>query len=345
MRYVLVGTGLLVVAAACVREPDPLVDAGIDPAALSVFAQLPPIMSSDANPVTPAKVTLGRMLYYDSRLSRDGDVSCNSCHALDAYGVDHRPTSEGLRHQLGGRNAPTVYHAAGQVAQFWDGRAPSVEEQAKGPILNPIEMGMPDSGLVVERLRAQPEYVRAFRAAFPGEDQPVTYDHVGQAIGAFERGLVTPARWDALLGGNHRALTATELDGLRIFLDTGCQACHHGAYVGGTMFQRVGLVQPWPRQDDLGRFAITGREADRLVFKVPSLRNVDRTGPYFHDGRVATLDEAVRLMARHQLGRELTDGQIVAVVAWLESLTGPVPADYIAVPLLPASGTSPSAGP
>jgi cytochrome c peroxidase len=287
------------------------------------------------NPAPPARIALGRMLYYETRLSSDSTVSCNSCHLLNEYGVDHRPVSLGVKGQLGSRNAPTVFNAAGHLAQFWDGRAPTVEEQAKGPILNPVEMGMPSGDAVTERLKALPGYRAAFAAAFPGEADPVTYYNVGQAIGAFERGLVTPSRWDAFLAGDTGALTLAGKRGLETFVALGCSACHRGTYVGGEMFQKAGLVEPWPEQGDPGRYAVTHRRGDRLVFKVPSLRNVERTAPYFHNGQVATLEEAVRRMARYQLGRELRDAEVTSVVTWLKSLTGTIPQEYIAPPTRP----------
>lgn len=301
----------------------------IDSAQLAAFAPLPAAMESPANPVGEEKADLGRMLYYDTRLSRDQDLSCNSCHKLDAYGVDGRQFSVGTKGQLGGRNSPSVYNAAGQLAQFWDGRAPTVEEQAKGPILNPVEMAMPSGDEVVARLKAVPAYRAAFKAAFGGAD-PITYENVGLAIGAFERRLVTPAAWDRFLLGDTLALTPAERRGFNTFAATGCQACHNGALVGGAMFQKIGVVQPWPDQSDIGRAAITHQASDTLVFKVPSLRNVERTAPYFHKGTATTLPEAVRLMARHQVGRDLTDQQVAEIVAFLHALTGDLPAAYIA---------------
>jgi cytochrome c peroxidase len=303
-----------------------------DPTQLEVFGRLPASMPAPDDPATPARVALGRTLYYETRLSVDSTVSCNTCHLLGAYGVDHRPVSLGVRGQTGSRNAPTVFNAAGHRAQFWDGRAPTVEEQAKGPILNPVEMGMPSGAAVVQRLQALAEYRAAFAAAFPGEAEPVTYDNVGRAIGAFERGLVTPSRWDAFLAGDTAALTPEERRGLNTFAGLGCPACHRGPYVGGEMYEKAGLVEPWPDQSDLGRYVVTHRRGDRLVFKVPSLRNVERTAPYFHDGQVATLEEAVRWMARYQLGRELRDTEVAALVAWLKSLTGSVSEEYITPP-------------
>jgi cytochrome c peroxidase len=302
------------------------------PAQAELFGQLPRSMPAGDNLASPARVTLGRMLYYETRLSLDSSVSCNSCHLLGAYGVDLRPVSLGVRGQLGSRNAPSVYNAAAHLAQFWDGRAPNVEEQAKGPILNPVEMAMPSGDVVTERLKALPVYRAAFAAAFPGEANPVTYDNVGRAIGAFERGLVTPSRWDAFLGGDTAVLTDQEKEGLATFVSLGCAACHRGTYVGGEMYQKAGLVEPWPEQGDLGRYTVTHRAGDRLVFKVPSLRNVERTAPYFHNGQVATLEAAVRRMAHYQLGRDLTDAEVTSVVTWLKSLTGEIPREYIMPP-------------
>lgn len=305
------------------------------PAKLTMFAPLPGQMTSAANPMTPAKVTLGRLLYNEPVLSSGHDVSCATCHPLNGYGADGRRVSFGDLGHAGSRNAPTVYNAAGQVAQFWDGRAPTVEEQAKGPVLNPAEMAMPDSVAVLDHMRASALYRAMFKSAFPADRQPITYDNVGRAIGAFERGLVTPARWDKFLAGDTAALTAAERRGGATFVSVGCAGCHMGAYVGGASFQKLGLVKPWPTQTDSGRFKVTGRPEDMMVFKVPSLRNVAHTGPYFHDGSVADLREAVRLMARHQLGKELSDEQVGSIVTWLGSLTGELPGEYIANPPLP----------
>ncbi len=310
-------------------------DAG--PEALKMFAPLPAAMDSSSNPSTEAKIRLGRMLYYEPRLSKSQTVACNSCHLLDRYGVDNQRVSEGHRGLKGNRNAPTVYNAAGHVAQFWDGRAADVEEQAKGPVMNPVEMAMPSPAQVAAVLKSMPEYVSAFQAAFPNQPDPVTFDNMGTAIAAFERGLVTPGRWDRYLQGDQAALTAAEKRGLDTFISTGCAACHNGAYVGGAMFQKLGLVKPWTRDDDPGRFALTKNEADRRSFKVPSLRNIDKTGPYFHNGSVGSLKEAVALMAEYQGGRTLADADAQAIVIWLRTLTGPIPAQYIEKPSLPRS--------
>lgn len=302
---------------------------------LGLFAPLPALMTANGQSPTAAQVALGRRLYHETVLSGGHDVSCNTCHPLNGYGADGRRVSFGSHGLTGGRNAPTVYNAAGQVAQFWDGRAPTVEEQAKGPILNPAEMAMPNSGAVLEHMRGSAEYRTAFRAAFPNEAQPITYDNVGLAIGAFERGLVTPSRWDKFLAGDSSALTTDEQRGLATFVRVGCSGCHNGAYVGGQSFQKLGLVKAWPTSVDSGRIKVTHQASDLFVFKVPSLRNVEKTGPYFHDGSIASLDEAIRLMGRHQLGVELTDTQVRDIHTWLGSLTGELPAAYIAAPPLP----------
>jgi len=327
MRYLVMAlvAGL---ALGCQRQQD----VTIDQAQLAAFAPLPVTVVSEENPVTPAKVDLGWRLYYETRLSADGSQSCNSCHMLDAYGADGRPVSTGVTGEQGGRNAPTVYNAAGHIAQFWDGRAPDVEEQAKGPILNPIEMGMPTAADVMARLAQVPGYVDAFASAFPDDPRPMTYDNLGRAIGAFERQLLTPSRWDRYLEGDPNALTADERRGLRAFLDAGCQGCHNGPYMGGRMFQKIGVVTPWPAEQDVGRFAVTQNPADSMVFKVPSLRNIVKTGPYFNNGIVTTLDEGISLMGRHQLGVTLSDAQIASIIVFLGALTGDVPAKYVAPP-------------
>jgi len=327
MRYL--ALMLLAVPVLGCQRPNDVV---INSEQLAVFAPLPASMPSEANPTSPAKVELGWRLYYETQLSANGTQSCNSCHLLDAYGADGKSVSTGVTGQQGGRNAPTVYNAAGHIAQFWDGRAADVEAQAKGPILNPIEMGMPSSGDVLARLGNLPGYRKAFAAAFPGEPNPLTYDNVGKAIGAFERELVTPSRWDTYLGGDPAALSPDEKRGLQVFLASGCQGCHNGPYMGGLMFQRLGVVQPWPNSSDLGRFSVTGSPTDSLVFKVPSLRNITKTGPYFNSGSVTSLDEGVRLMARHQLGTELTPDQVTSIVTYLQALTGDAPAKYVVPP-------------
>jgi cytochrome c peroxidase len=300
-----------------------------------MMGNLPEEMSSDANPITEAKVNLGRMLFYDPRLSKGRDISCNSCHSLQDYGMDGKRVSSGHLGQVGSRNSPSVYHAAGQIAQFWDGRAADVEEQAKGPVLNPVEMAMASPQDVEATLRSIPGYRAPFRAAFPDSAEPVTFDNMARAIGAFERKLVTPSRWDRFLNGEPGTLTAEEMAGHREFMHEGCAGCHNGPYIGGRMFQKLGAEKEWPSTEDLGRIEITKNSVDRMVFKVPSLRNVNQTAPYFHDGKVTTLDEAVRLMGVYQLNTKLEDRQVKQIVAWLEVLTGEIPREYIRAPVLP----------
>ena len=305
--------------------------------ALSGFGPLPPVALDPNNLVTQAKVDLGRMLYYDARLSRNHDVSCNSCHMLDKFGVDNEPTSPGHRAQRGDRNSPTVYNAALHIAQFWDGRAPDVEAQAKGPILNPVEMASRSETDVVAVLSSMPGYVDAFAAAYPAQLRPVTYDNMAKAIGAFERKLMTPGRFDAFMKGELSALDATERRGLETFLAVGCNTCHTGSALGGQLYRKLGFIFPY-ETEDLGREKVTGLATDRHVFKVPSLRNVAETGPYLHDGSITDLREMVRIMGYHQLGQTLTEAQISDIVAFLGALTGTIDEQYIARPALPASG-------
>lgn len=305
--------------------------------AAAIFQPLPTDPPAGANELTDARVDLGRMLYYDTRLSKNHDVSCNTCHQLDKWGVDGTPTSTGHKAQVGGRNSPTVYNASLHVAQFWDGRAKDVEEQAGGPMLNPIEMAMPDGGTVTKTLQSIPGYAPLFQAAFPGVESPVSYENAAIAIGAFERKLLTPAPFDAFLSGKLDALNKEQQDGLAAFMDAGCTTCHSGVTVGGQAYFKMGLVQPY-ETTDMGRFDVTKDEADKMVFKVPSLRNIEKTAPYLHDGKIASLDEAIGLMGRHQLGKELDPAQVASIKTFLGSLTGDLPTDYIKQPTLPESG-------
>jgi len=304
---------------------------------LQQFSRLPEVIPSKAGPPTEPMISLGRMLYFDTRLSRSQTISCNSCHPLDRYGADGQPTSAGYQGQRGERNSPTVYNAAAEFVQFWDGRSPSVEDQAKGPLLNPIEMAMPSAEAVVDVLTSMPDYVAAFRRAFPGERNPVTFDHAAQAVGAFERKLVTPSRWDQFLAGDEVVLSAEEKGGFNVFVEEGCSNCHTGLLVGGNAYQRLGVRRLYPDASDPGRYNVTKSEPDRMFFKIPSLRNVEMTGPYFHKGKVDTLHEAVVQMADYQLGKKISDRRVEAIVTWLKSLTGDIPLDYVKPPDLPKS--------
>ncbi|MGB0619512.1 MAG: cytochrome-c peroxidase [Myxococcota bacterium] len=305
--------------------------------AKATLGVLPSEVPNPDNPRTDAKVDLGRMLYYDARLSKNHDVSCNSCHMLDSFGVDNQPNSPGHRGQRGDRSSPTVYNAALHVAQFWDGRAPDVEAQAKGPVLNPIEMAMPSEAVVLEVLGSIPGYVDAFAVAFPDEETPLTYDNMARAIGVFERSLTTPSRFDAFLEGELNALTAQEQRGLDTFLSVGCNSCHNGPAIGGMLYRKLGFIFPYETEDP-GRENVTGSPVDRHVFKVQSLRNITETAPYLHDGSVATLPEMVRIMGKHQIGIDLSDEQVADIIAFLGALTGEPDAEYIAKPVLPESG-------
>jgi cytochrome c peroxidase len=271
---------------------------------------------------SPALVDLGKKLYFEKRLSANNSISCNSCHVVDKKrgGVDNEPTSPGAFSKRGGRNSPTVLNAGFQFAQFWDGRASSLEHQAKGPILNPIEMAMPNDADVLKRLRQARNYPAMFNKAFPGQKDPITYDNVAAAIAAFERTLITHDRFDDFLNGDDRALNQQELRGLETFLSVGCTSCHNGPAVGGNAYQKIGLVKPYETAD-AGRFDVTKDNDDKHKFKVPILRNIELTGPYFHDGKLKSLDEVVKKMAWHQLGTELTDQQVSDLVAFLKTMT------------------------
>lgn len=336
-HWIVLAVVVFMLAYGCTRGTEPTPLSVVDPAKLKMFAPLPDTAMPSPGSLESARAALGRMLYYDVRLSKSQTIACNSCHKLDTYGVDNEPTSPGYKGQRGNRNSPTVYNAAGHFAQFWDGRARDVEEQAKGPVLNPAEMAMSSEKHVVAVLKSMPEYVRAFRRAFPEAKDAVTYDNMANAIGAFERGLLTPARWDKFLKGDQAALTQAEKAGFGTFLDAGCATCHSGAFLGGNFFQKLGLAKDYPETQDPGRFGLTKNDADRMLFKVPSLRNIDRTGPYFHNGRVPTLEQAVLRMSEYQLGRQLSDKEVTSIVVWMKSLTGEIPAEYIRKPDLPKS--------
>jgi cytochrome c peroxidase len=273
---------------------------------------------------TPERVELGRTLYFDPRLSINDSQSCATCHLLGgkSAGMDQRPTSPGARGETGTRNTPTVLNAGWQFVQFWDGRAKDLADQAGQPILNPIEMGMPDERSVVDKLVGLETYEQPFRAAFPDSDEPITYGNLREAIAAFERTLRSESRFDDFLAGDRSALTEQEVRGLDRFIRVNCVKCHDGPLVGGAIYEKLGIYGTFQNREDQGRFEVTGDDADRMRFKVPQLRNVAVTGPYFHDGSVVTLEEAVRIMARIQLDKELPDAQVADIVAFLGALTG-----------------------
>jgi cytochrome c peroxidase len=331
-----------VVASAAEAKPQPPPAAAlaapgpeIEPRMLRKFAPLRARFDPPGRVPTEAQIQLGRMLFYDTRLSADNDLSCNSCHPLERYGVDGEPFSIGRKGQRGRRNSPTVFNAAGHFQQFWDGRAPDVEAQAAGPILNGGEMGMYDRKTLEARLRGVAGYEPLFRAAFPGVAQPIILENVALAVAAFERGLSTPSRWDRYLKGDLNALTQAEKDGFKTFSEVGCAGCHRGEFVGADRFQRAGVTQPWPNQLDCGRAEVTKSPDDKMVFKVPSLRNIIHTGPYFHDASAVDLPTAVRTMATVQIGSDLTQAEVDSIIVWLKVLTGTIDTAYIARPTLP----------
>jgi len=265
------------------------------------------------------RIELGKKLYFEKKLSANGTLSCNSCHNLDNYGVDNEPTSPGFDGTRGGRNSPTVYNSAIHLAQFWDGRAKDVEEQALGPLLNPIEHGLKDKKQTMKIL-ADAGYKPLFKKAFKGYKYPFTFKNIGKAIGAFEKTLMTPTRFDDFLAGDTSILSSSEKRGLSKFIEVGCVNCHNGMGIGGETYQKLGLEVPYPTQDK-GRFDVTKDEDDMHVFKVPSLRNVVKTYPYFHDGHVKSLTQAIKIMGKHQLNAKLTNREISDIKSFLGSLT------------------------
>jgi len=291
--------------------------------ASSLFGALPATMPGSEND-TPERIALGKRLYFETQLSENNSQSCNTCHMVDGQraGVDNEITSKGAHGTPGERNSPTVLNAGYHFVQFWDGRAADLVEQAKGPILNPVEMAMASEKDVEKRLASIEGYPEAFAAAFPGSKRSISYQNVAEAIAAFERTLISRSRFDAYMEGDRAALTDAEKRGLQTFITTGCIACHMDNTFGGTMYQKVGLVNPYPTTD-VGRFAVTKDPADSMMFKVPSLRNVALTAPYFHNGSVPTLEKAVELMAWHQLGRKIEPADIGHIVTFLKSLSDP----------------------
>jgi len=290
------------------------------------------------NAASPAKIELGKMLYFDPRFSSTGTVSCFSCHNVMEGGDDHRPTSIGVHGEKGGRNAPTVWNAAFHSVQFWDGRAATLEDQAKGPVVNPVEMGMSNLTAAIDRIQRIPGYKAYFDAAF-GKGDSVTMDNAAKAIATYERTLITPdSPYDRYVSGDTKALSAAAVNGMKLFESTGCTTCHSGAAFNGPTlpigtgffmkfptFPDAALVQRYDLESDQGRFVATGNEADKHMWRVPTLRNLVYTAPYFHNGAVKTLPEAVRVMAKLQLNKDLPANEVTDIVAFLESLTGKFP--------------------
>lgn len=304
--------------------------------AMDALPGAPPVPAD--NPMTPAKIELGRKLYFDPRISASGTVSCNTCHNVMEAGEDDRATSVGVSGRQGTRSAPTVWNAAYLTVQFWDGRAATLEEQAKGPMVNPVEMGMLDHASVVKRIVAIPGYQEEFQAVFGGSD-PVSIDNVARAIATYERTLVTPhSSFDRYKAGDRTAMSAEALRGMKKIESLGCTSCHSGPVFAGPAGPiGEGHFQKFPTVDgtayekqyrlgqDTGRMSVTNAESDRNLWRVPQWRNVAITAPYFHNGSVATLDEALKVMAKTQLGIDLAESDVSDMVAFMKSLTGEFP--------------------
>jgi len=322
--------------AGCHDKPDQASRAGtaipaVEPAGRTVIRQEPIEPLPESVAVDSALAALGEKLFHDARLSADATISCATCHDIAAGGEDGRARSLGIGGKEGEINAPTVLNSGLGFAQFWDGRAETLEDQVDGPLLHRGELGSTWEG-VIARIGSDPAYREGFARMFP---DGLTASNIKTAIAAFERTLVTPdARFDRWLRGDSGALTATELKGYELFKEAGCITCHQGRNVGGNMFQRFGVMGDYFRDRggvskiDWGRFNVTGDEADRFVFKVPGLRNIEHTAPYFHDGSAKTLPDAVRTMARYQLGQQLSDAETESVVAFLKTLSGKLPERY-----------------
>lgn len=279
------------------------------------------------------KIDLGEKLFFDKALSKNGTISCNSCHNLSSYGVDNKSFSLGDTKKLGGRNSPSVIYASTHAMQFWDGRAKDVEEQAGGPLLNPVEHGIPNKEFLEKKIRAIPEYQIAFKNVFPNEAEPITFANITNAIGAFERQLMPKSKFDAYLDGNEEALNEKEKKGLTAFIDNGCITCHSGVALGGQMMQKFGLYGDYSKLThsktiDMGLYDRTKKEGDQFMFKVPSLRNCEKTYPYFHDGSVTSLKEAIKIMAKLQVNKDLSDTNVNDIEAFIKTLTADVDSKY-----------------
>lgn len=315
--------------------------------AKALFKPLPDSSALENTALTPERVALGKALFYETRVSSDGRQGCVSCHNPAYHGGDSLPLSMGVHGKVLPRNAPTVFNTSLLVAQHYGGNRTSVEDQAVKALTSLVAYGNATYEQAEKKL-VQLGYQPWFDKAFPGQAKSVTVQNWGIAIGAFERTLLTPAPFDRYLKGDSKALSAQAKQGLKTFIETGCAGCHSGVTVGGQSFQKFGITQDYWlvtgstekeafKGYDKGRFQDTKNEADAFMFKVSQLRNVAMTPPYFHDGSVATLPQAVLVMAQLQLGKQLSDTQVADIVSFLESLTGEVPADFAKAPALPVA--------
>ncbi len=305
--------------------------------ALDMFAALPStIPALEDNKITEDKIELGKALFFDPRMSASGVFSCNSCHNLATGGDDNMPVSIGHGWQKGPRNSPTVLNAVFNEAQFWDGRADDLAEQAKGPVQAGVEMANTPEN-VIATLNSMPQYQDWFKASFPDQADPVTFDNFAKAIEAYEATLITPAPFDAFLNGDDNAMTEEQKEGLAVFMDKGCASCHNGVNLGGNGYYPFGLVEKPGADvlppDDRGRYQVTETADDSYVFRASPLRNIELTAPYFHSGKVWDLEVAVAIMGTSQLGTELTEPEIDSIVAFLGALTGEMP--EVTYPVLP----------
>ncbi len=271
------------------------------------------------------KIDLGKKLFFDNTLSKNGTISCNSCHNLTTFGVDNKSFSLGDTKELGGRNSPSVIYASLHALQFWDGRAKDVEEQAGGPLLNPVEHSLPNKEFLEQKLRAITEYQTLFKTVYPNDKEPITFANITNAIGAFERQLNPTSKFDDYLDGNENAINEKEKKGLTAFVDNGCTTCHSGVAIGGQLMQKFGLYGDYAKltnskKIDKGLFDRTQKEGDQFMFKVPSLRNVEKTYPYFHDGSVASLKETIKIMGKLQVNKDLSDNDIENIEAYLKNI-------------------------
>ncbi len=340
LRILLFLGAFFLLAASLSNAAEP--DADLMNRAKAIFGPLPATMPSPDNPITPEKVKLGIALFWETRISVDGTVSCAKCHQPGLYATDDLRKALGNHCKENPRNAPTIFNAASQISEHWIGNRTSVEDQAKQALVGPPSFGMANYESVEKVLKGMKGYVGMFKEAFPGDKDPVTADNFARAIGAFERTLVTPAPFDDFMQGTAGALTDQQKRGLTMFMDTGCMTCHFSPYVGGQMYQKFGVFEPYEKYTksqsvDVGRFDVTKNPADKFVFKVPVLRNVAETPPYFHDGSVDKLPDAVIIMAKIQLAKDLTKEQAGDIAAFLTSLTGRIPDSMLRVPVLPSS--------
>jgi cytochrome c peroxidase len=308
--------------------------------AQQIFRPLAKDISAPGTEEMKERIALGRLLFFDPRITVDGNVSCATCHQPALYGTDGRPTSIGVQQRPHPRNAPTVLNSGVNIIVHWRGDRESLEDQAIKALGSPITNGQPDIGAALDRLKRIPGYAPLFNTAFPGDTAPLNVGNVASAIAAFERTLSTPASFDAYLAGDVNAISPAARAGLATFISAGCSTCHNGIGIGGSMYQKFGIAEDYwaatgSRPIDRGRADVTGNPDDLYMFRVPSLRNVAMTAPYFHDGSVATLSEAVKVMARVQLGLKPSDREISDIVAFLNSLTGELPAEFVNAPVLP----------